>query len=596
MAWDEQASIHGADQHHVMYSITMLVHIRLLIALFWPAAFTAPAVAGTDTCSQAGTNGRQSSGSYGPTSRRNPSASIDCAGQVLLFDRLPILPMQPTSNGGVPSTSMLEEHPVVFAKTSRFHGQTLDSQDMIANRLLHISPNGDHMGWYVYVPSEECLREVKQIVAREITASSINGRYAHNDLLHAVDRRGPHKLVDEEGKAYPQHSGSPRLHLLLPRESFVHEAVEEGYVRILSDGMALKTMSMTPRVFVVDPILGKTECAELIEVSSVNFHRSEETHYSPGFENYRTSLSGNTPRSSKVAQKLWQRVVNITGMPEDGVEFPQLIKYETNVSWYKAHLDYFHTYQSKPLEELRVFVSTRAEELLRLAIKEISDILDAGSYERFDTNHSIMGFNIASRLASDLKLQQIDGISDKRLLLHHHLRRLEDPKRLFSLAGIHLAAQLLEANGASDPFLLAEKYFSFDGHHGRTALELGVEDYVPYFCKPVEFNRHVTVLPILEQAEKGGHTAFPFSTSSLGIDPAEGETIQECKRGLILKPSAGQALLFYNRLPTGEKDEKSEHAGCSVQQGLKHAANCFTWNVDQMLAWRFQMKADELYE
>jgi len=62
-------------------------------------------------------------------------------------------------------------------------------------------------------------------------------------------------------------------------------------------------------------------------------------------------------------------------MPEDGVEFPQLIKYETNVSWYRPHLDYFHTYQDKPLEDLRVFVETRAQELVRLAVQEISGVL-----------------------------------------------------------------------------------------------------------------------------------------------------------------------------------------------------------------------------
>jgi len=130
------------------------------------------------------------------------------------------------------------------------------------------------MGWYVYVPSEECLRVAKQIVAREIVFASKDGRYANNALLRSIDRRGPHRLVDEEGRAYPQHSSSPFLHLLLPRESFVHEAVEEGYVRTLSDGTVLKTMSVSPRVFVVDPILSKAECAELIEVSSVNFQRS----------------------------------------------------------------------------------------------------------------------------------------------------------------------------------------------------------------------------------------------------------------------------------------------------------------------------------
>lgn len=124
----------------------------------------------------------------------------------------------------------------------------------------------------------------------------------------------------------------------------------------------------------------------------------------------------------------------------------------------------------------------------------------------------------------------------------------------------------------------------------------------------------MTILPILREAIRGGHTTFPHSPSvEMGIPPPYvGELIPECqqqrdndfdgsngdgggRRGLILKPKAGQALLFYNRLPTGELDPTSEHAGCSVQEGVKYAANRFTWDVDRVWAWRFQMKAEELY-
>ena len=114
--------------------------------------------------------------------------------------------------------------------------------------------------------------------------------------------------------------------------------------------------------------------------------------------------------------------------------------------------------------------------------------------------------------------------------------------------------------------------------------------------KPVELNRHVTILPILGAAEVGGHTAFPHSTSTLGVAPADGELIDECKRGLIVKPKTGQALMFYNRLPDGSKDEKSAHAGCPPYRGVKYAANCFTWDADQAFAWRFQIRAEEWYQ
>ena len=149
----------------------------------------------------------------------------------------------------------------------------------------------------------------------------------------------------------------------------------------------------------------------------------------------------------------------------------------------------------------------------------------------------------------------------------------------------------MEEVGASgtDAFALAKKYFAFDETPPL------VDDYVPFFIKRIEVNRHVTVLPILGAAVAGGHTAFPYSSSKLGIAPGVGETIEECKDGLILKPNTGQAVMFYNRLPTGELDPLSEHAGCSVQKGMKYAANCFTWDVDQRWAWRFQTKAEDLY-
>ncbi len=277
-------------------------------------------------------------------------------------------------------------------------------------------------------------------------------------------------------------------------------------------------------------------------------------------------------------------------METNAVEFPQLIKYETDVSWYKVHMDYFHSYDDKPLEDLRVFVETRAKELVRLNVGEVSRLLNSTSYRHFDGVEHLMKQRIASRLVDALNLPRTDSISDDRLLIHYYLRRSDNPVREFSLAAIHLGAHLLEVNGADgDSLALAEKYFAFD------EIPHLVEDYVPYFVKPIEVNRHVTVLPILGAAEEGGHTAFPHSSSQMGIAPARGESIDECKSGLILKPNTGKAVMFYNRLPTGELDPLSEHAGCSVQEGVKYAANCFTWDVDQRWAWRFQMKAEELY-
>ena len=556
------------------------------------------ALATTDTCTGSAAEEATCSTSTTTTNADAAAADIDCRSQVKLFDGFPSDidgQLVPEYDGHIRSISLVDSgyQTESLSKFSRYDGD-MKLRQLSDDRFFHIAPNGNHMGWVVYLPSDQCWHEAKQLVAQQIVNSpsykSKPGALS-TDLVKNVDTRGPHRLVDQEGRQYPTQSNSRRLHLLLPRESFVHEAVEEGFRRTLSDGTVLETVSLVPRVFLVDPILTAEECQELIDVSSSRFYRSGETHYSPGFENYRTSLDGQTPRNHKVSQKLWRKVMDLTAMELNAVEFPQLIKYETNVSWYKAHMDYFHTYDDKPLEDLRVFVETRTKELVRLNIGEAAALLNATSYRRFDGVEHVMRHHIASRLVDALKLPRKEGIADDRVLIQYHLRRSNNPVRDFSQAAIHLGALLLEEVGASgtDAFALAEKYFAFDETPPL------VDDYVPFFIKRIEVNRHVTVLPILGAAVAGGHTAFPRSSSNLGIAPGVGETIEECKDGLILKPNTGQAVMFYNRLPTGELDPLSEHAGCTVQEGVKYAANCFTWDVDQRWAWRFQTKAEDLY-
>jgi len=558
------ASYHGSafkniGHRHINPNMRRALPALLVFFLQWSSVAVA-STAAEGTCSGAEEDTTCSSGGSTTGTDEAPD-EIDCTSQVRLFD----------------------------GKVSRYDDDKKLRE--MRDKLFHIAPNGDHMGWVVYVPSDQCLHEAMRLVAQQIVTSPSYKSRRNTDLASHIDARGPHRLVDQEGRAYPHQSDSAHhLHLLLPRESFVHEAVEEGFRRTLRDGTVIETYSLAPRVFVVDPILTSEECKELIDVSSSRFYRSGETHYSPGFENYRTSLDGQTPRNNRIAQKLWRKVMDLTAMETNAVEFPQLIKYETDVSWYKVHMDYFHTYDNMPLEDLRVFVETRAKELVRLNVGEVSQLLNSTSYRHFDGVEHLMKEHIASRLVDALNLPLTDSISDDRLLIHYYLRRSDNPVREFSLAAIHLGAQLLEVNGADgDSLALAEKYFAFD------EIPHLVEDYVPYFVKPIEVNRHVTVLPILGAAEEGGHTAFPHSSSQMGIAPARGESIDECKSGLILKPNTGKAVMFYNRLPTGELDPLSEHAGCSVQEGVKYAANCFTWDVDQRWAWRFQTEAEELY-
>jgi len=48
--------------------------------------------------------------------------------------------------------------------------------------------------------------------------------------------------------------------------------------------------------------------------------------------------------------------------------------------------------------------------------------------------------------------------------------------------------------------------------------------------------------------------------------------------GLLVRPVAGGAALFYHRLPDGRLDELSMHGGCPPVRGTKYAINGFTWN------------------
>ena len=506
-----------------------------------------------------------------------------CRSNVLLLEGFP-----GNDESDLRTSSLANGSAAHFSKLSRFSKEFDSSSHTLDARILHVSANGDHEGWFVLVPKMECLHFAKLLVAREIIAALVEDV---PEQVKQVDLRGPHRLVDEEGKSFPDKSSSRRLHLLLPREIFVHEAVFEGFVRTLSDGTILRTLSLSPRVFVVDPILSIEDCDELIETSSKDWRRSGETHYSDEYKDYRTSLSGHTPHNARVVQHLWRRVCDVTGVPEGGVESPQLIKYETGTSWYKAHHDYFHIFNNKPLEEVRMFVHVRAQELMRLNMTDITDVLgnDDTSLRRFDNLERPLSKVVGKRLLDSLGLINPNSF-DERRLVHDFLLQSADPLREFSRASVHYASALLESNGASQPMLLAEQYFRVE-----EVPNVDVVDYTPYVFKPIEVNRHVTVLPILRAADRGGNTAFPLSKSSLGIEPDDDEEIAECKRGLIVKPNAGQALMFYSRLPRGDLDPSSSHAGCPPKEGEKYAVNCFTWDSDESWAWRFHQNIDELY-
>jgi hypothetical protein len=46
---------------------------------------------------------------------------------------------------------------------------------------------------------------------------------------------------------------------------------------------------------------------------------------------------------------------------------------------------------------------------------------------------------------------------------------------------------------------------------------------------------------------------------------------------LKVKPQVGKAVLFYNQLPDGNYDERSQHAALPVTEGEKWLTNLWVW-------------------
>ena len=89
----------------------------------------------------------------------------------------------------------------------------------------------------------------------------------------------------------------------------------------------------------------------------------------------------------------------------------------------------------------------------------------------------------------------------------------------------------------------------------------------------------------------GGHTIFPFASPSGDLDGLDGVTYAGAadapacrfpnlaqRRGLMVRPRRGEALLFYTQSPDGALDGRTRHGACPVTGGRKVAANLWVWN------------------
>ena len=112
------------------------------------------------------------------------------------------------------------------------------------------------------------------------------------------------------------------------------------------------------------------------------------------------------------------------------------------------------------------------------------------------------------------------------------------------------------------------------------------------FAPPKGSNRYATVVVYIEEPFEGGETIFPFSAQTSnasdaldGVSFAGAEEAPSCdfptlkqRRGLMVTPKRGDALLFYDQLPSGALDGRTRHGSCPVVKGRKTAANVWSWN------------------
>lgn len=91
-------------------------------------------------------------------------------------------------------------------------------------------------------------------------------------------------------------------------------------------------------------------------------------------------------------------------------------------------------------------------------------------------------------------------------------------------------------------------------------------------------NRLATLFWYVSSVEEGGETFFPRALNASGVEykPWNGDH-EDCYRGLAVKPTKGNAVLFYSLLPNGFLDERSLHGGCKP----RGEADVVKWGANQ---------------
>eukprot|EP00542_Grammatophora_oceanica_P003309 CAMPEP_0194057996 /NCGR_PEP_ID=MMETSP0009_2-20130614/64916_1 /TAXON_ID=210454 /ORGANISM="Grammatophora oceanica, Strain CCMP 410" /LENGTH=320 /DNA_ID=CAMNT_0038707963 /DNA_START=195 /DNA_END=1157 /DNA_ORIENTATION=+ len=116
-----------------------------------------------------------------------------------------------------------------------------------------------------------------------------------------------------------------------------------------------------------------------------------------------------------------------------------------------------------------------------------------------------------------------------------------------------------------------ENVQSFSEHLQLVHYDVG-QEYTPHhdFSIPAVVDgqpmRFATILFYLNEPEKGGETTFPRWLNA------------ETRDRLKVKPEVGKAILFYNLLPDGNMDDRSQHSAQPVDEGEKWLINLWFWD------------------
>lgn len=375
------------------------------------------------------------------------------------------------------------------------------------------------------------------------------------------DVQRPLRLFTPGGRPIGDHDGawdsSAVVHVLLENDVWVWPGIRVG-MRWFVCGVELETLSLAPRVILVRNVTTPADARALIANGRSTMKRSSEKHYSPGFENYRTSKTGSLSPQHGAAQRVQnfsQQIARVSSLMY--VEPPQLLLYRPPPEegafgdWYKGHHDLFHNY--KPSTNKKLW----AERWVEKALQQMSLLEPKRPARTPPEQWSMIGkaHRVELAVCETLLRSSSSDFSDQiGAWIAENLARA--------------STDLLQALLNHWPDLLPAAQRAWTEATGDV-----VPDEEPRFVQP---NRHATMLFYLNDVQ-GGETAFPRASPANLRVVRRG--VPECSQGLVVPPVAFGAALFYNKHGNGTNDFSSYHAGCPTVSGEKWAINSWIWNV-----------------